>query len=341
MSNKKKLKIAFAGFRHGHILSLYALAQAREDLEVVAACEEHAETRAQLQKSGSAEITHTDLDTLLAVDADIIAIGDYFARRGSVAVRALEAGHHVIVDKPLCTQMEALDQIAALTQQKKLKVGCMLTMRDSPQINGVRALIRAGRIGEIHAISFGGQHPLMLGSRPSWYFAEGKHGGTITDIAIHAIDALPWITGLQFKTINAARCWNAFAPDFPHFEDAAQMMLEMDNGCGVLGDVSYFAPDTAGYNMPYYWRTTYWGRDGVIETSTTAKEINILGKDDKEVQTVALPAAIKGGYLQAFLDDIAGKTPQNGLDTAAVLASARAVIRVQQAADKSQREVAF
>lgn len=92
MSSTKKLKIAFAGFRHGHILSLYALAQAREDLEVVAACEEHAETRVQLQKSGSAEITHTDLDSFLAVDADIVAVGDYFAQRGLVAVRALEAG---------------------------------------------------------------------------------------------------------------------------------------------------------------------------------------------------------------------------------------------------------
>ncbi len=337
----QKLKLAFAGFRHGHILSLYDLAQERDDLEVVAACEEHEETRAQLQKSGKAHITHTDIDALLAVDSDIIAIGDYFARRGPLAIRALEAGRHVIVDKPLCTQMAALDKISTLAQQKNLKVGCMLTMRDSPQINGVRQLIQAGCIGEIHAISFGGQHPLMLGSRPAWYFEEGKHGGTITDIAIHAIDALPWITGLQFKTINAARCWNAFAPDFPHFEDAAQMMLAMDNGCGVLGDVSYFAPDTAGYNMPYYWRMTYWGRDGVIETSTTAKAIHVLGKDDKEVQMMPLPAAIRGGYLQAFLDDIAGEKVKNGLDTAAVLASARAVIRLQEAADKGEREVAF
>ncbi|MFT5089755.1 MAG: putative dehydrogenase [Candidatus Latescibacterota bacterium] len=341
MTNTKKLKIAFAGFRHGHILSLYDLAQEREDLEVVAACEEHEETRTQLQKSGKTTITHTDIDALLAVDCDIIAVGDYFARRGPLAVQALESGRHVIVDKPLCTQMEVLDNISTLSQQKDLKVGCMLTMRDSPQINGVRELIQAGRIGEIHAISFGGQHPLMLGSRPSWYFEEGKHGGTITDIAIHAIDSLPWITGLQFKTINAARCWNAFAPDFPHFEDAAQMMLTMENGCGVLGDVSYFAPDTAGYSMPYYWRVTYWGRDGVIETSTTAKEIHVLGKDDKEVQKVALPAAIKGGYLQAFLDDIAGEVASNGLDTAAVLASARTVIRIQEAADRGEREVAF
>ena len=92
--------------------------------------------------------------------------------------------------------------------------------------------------------------------------------------------------------------------------------------------------------MPYYWRTTFWGRDGVIETATTSKEIHLLGKDDDEVQILPLAPAQKGGHLRAFLADIAGETPHNGLDTAAVLRSARQVIRIQQAADGGEREVA-
>ena len=119
------------------------------------------------------------------------------------------------------------------------------------------------------------------------------------------------------------------------------MMLEMDNGCGVLGDVSYFAPDRAGYAMPYYWRTTFWGRDGVIETSTTAKDIQVLGREDATVQIEPLPPAQRGGYLRSFLDDIAGEVPANGLDTAAVMRSTRNVIRIQEAADRGEREVGF
>lgn len=336
------LKIAFAGFRHGHIFSLYDLARASDELEIVAACEGHDETRAEIQKKGTAEITHDRVDKMLdEVDCDIVATGTYFARRGPVLIKALERGKHVIGDKPLCTAMDDLDRIAALAQEQDLKVGCMLGMRDSGQFSGARDLIQSGRIGAIHAIAFGGQHPLLLGARPDWYFEQGKHGGTITDIGIHAIDVLPWITGLQWAKINAARCWNAFAPESPHFEDAGQMMLEMDNGCGVLGDVSYFAPDKAGYSMPYYWRTTFWGRDGVIETSSTSSDIQLLGKGDEAVQTEPLPQSQKGGYLRAFLDDIAGKAPANGLDTAAVLHSTRQVIRIQQAADRNEREIEF
>lgn len=336
-----RLKITFAGFRHGHITSLYDLAQEREDLEVVAACEEDRATREQLEKTGQVDITHACLDSVLDVESDIIAVGEYFAKRGEVAIRALQSGRHVIVDKPLCTQLEAVEQMAALSAEHSLKVGCMLTMRDAPQTLGARQLIGEGQIGEIHAISFGGQHPLLPDSRPAWYFEEGKHGGTITDIGIHAIDALPWVTGLDFEMINAARCWNAFASSTPHFEDAGQMMLTMNNGCGVLGDVSYFAPDRAGYKMPHYWRITYWGREGLLETSTTTPTMHLLGRDDEQPQTLALPPARKGGYLQAFIDDINGKTPNNGLDTAAVLHSARQVIRIQQAADGSERDAAL
>ena len=335
-------KIAFAGFRHGHIFDLYALARASSALEVVAACEEHAETRAEIHAKGTAAITHDRIEQMLdEVDCDIVATGTYFAGRGPVLIEALTSGKHVISDKPLCTRMADLDRIETLARKKNLKVGCMLTMRDAAPVIGARNLIQAGRIGEVHAIAFGGQHPLLLGSRPGWYFEQGKHGGTITDIGIHAIDALPWVTGREWAKINAARCWRAFAPEGLHLEDAGQMMLEMDNGCGVLGDVSYFAPDRAGYTMPYYWRTTFWGRDGVIETSTTAKDIQVLGREDATVRVEPLPPAQRGGYLRSFLDDIAGEVPANGLDTAAVLRSTRNVLRIQEAADRGEREVGF
>ena len=96
-----RLKIAFAGFRHDHIRSLYDLAREREDLEIVAACEEDGATRVRLEQSGKVDVTHTCLDSMLDVESNIIAVGEYFTKRGEVAIRALQSGRHVIVDKPL------------------------------------------------------------------------------------------------------------------------------------------------------------------------------------------------------------------------------------------------
>lgn len=328
------IKLAFVGFRHAHIFDLYRRAQAMPEIEVVAACEEDESTRAALAREGMVTITHSEYGQMLADAAcDAVAVGDYYACRGKQVLDALSAGKHVLSDKPLCTRLDELDQIEALATQQGLRVVCMLDMRDGAPAITARAMIRGGTIGEVHAISFGGQHPLLLGTRPDWYFEPGKHGGTINDIGVHALDALPWITGLEWDTIHAARCWNAFAPQYPHFEGAGQLMLTMENGAGVLGDVSYMMPDSSGYTLPFYWRMTFWGRKGVLELSSTQGDIVLALDGESSVRHEPLFDGDPGGYLRAFLHDIAGATGQDELCTADSLRVTRTALLVQRAAD--------
>jgi len=334
------LRFAFIGFRHGHIKSLYNLVKSTDGLELAAACEEDAAARAELKAAGDVEITHSDYERMLdEVPCDVVATGDYFAIRGHREIRALAAGKHVISDKPLCTSLEDLNEIERLSREKRLKVSCMLTQRGLGCTIGARERILGDEIGPIHAIAFGGQHPLMLGSRAAWYFEPGKHGGTITDIAIHAVDMIPWMTGLEFATVNAARCWNAFAPEYPHFKDGAQMMLTMNNGCGVIGDVSYFMPNSAGYSLPYYWRTTFWGRKGVLEIAHKASGIHVVVDGDKELNSRPLPAGRSGSYLHSFVRDIQGNLEEGDLDTQTVLKASRTVLTIQKAADENLHDI--
>jgi predicted dehydrogenase len=333
-------RMAFAGFRHGHILGLYDLASKAHDVRVAAACEEDEAARRSLAEGGRVKITHESIEQMLAtVDCDAVAIGDYYGRRGGIAIAALERGLHVIADKPLCTSLAEQGRIEELARGRGLKVGCMLDMRDAGAFIGARDLLRRGRIGAVQAIVFGGQHPLLPGARPGWYFEPGKHGGTINDIGIHAFDFIPWATGLRFTRVTAARCWNAFLPDCPHFRDGAQVMLCMENGCGVLGDVSYFAPDSMGYTSPFYWRMTFWGRTGVLEASSAAPQIALALNGEKQVIYVDPPAGNPGGYLAAFLDDVAGRPQPDGPSTETVLRASRVALTVQVAGDEGLRDV--
>ncbi|MBN1580703.1 MAG: Gfo/Idh/MocA family oxidoreductase [Anaerolineae bacterium] len=334
------IRLAFAGFRHGHIFDLYRRASESDEIEVVAACEGDPVTREQMAAQGMVDITHNRFEAMLEETAcDAVAVGDVYARRGSLIVQALSRGKHVIGDKPLCTSLDELDEIERVSAAQDLKVGCMLDMRDSAPFITVRKLVQRGAIGEVHAVSFGGQHPLLLGKRAAWYFEPDQHGGTINDIAIHAIDAIPWITGLRFKTVNAARCWNAFAPEFPHFQGAGQMMLTMDNGCGVLGDASYMAPDSSGYALPFYWRTTFWGRLGVIETAYAARQVTIALNGENGMRHEPLSEGNPGGYLQSFINDINGNLSENELCTDHVLRAARIALTIQKAADMHTYDV--
>jgi len=334
------IRIAFVGFRHGHIFSLYDLVKETPGVELAGACEEDAATRRELARSQKAAITHDRFDEMLdRAPCDAVAIGDYYVRRGSLAIRALERGKHIICDKPLATTVEEVEAIERLAKLKGLKVGLMLDLRDLAPFIGLRNLVRGGALGEIHAVSFGGQHPLMLGSRPAWYFEPGKHGGTINDIGIHAFDCIPWITGLEFKTVQAARAWNAFAKDFPHFKDSAQMMLTMNNGCGVLGDVSYHLPEGIGYGAPVYWRTTIFGRGGYAEVCAHSKEITLAVAGEKELRFEPLPPAAPGKYFQSFLRDLRGEAQGDDLCTRSVLRASRLAVEVQRAADSGSYNV--
>ena len=336
------IRMAFAGFRHGHIFDLYRRARELPEIEVVAACEEDAATRAKLAQEGAVTISHSNLDRMLAeVACDAVAVGDYYAKRGQLALEALEHGKHVLSDKPLCTSLDELDEIERLSAEKGLCVDVMLDMRDVAPFITAREIVQEGTIGEVHAVSFGGQHPLLLGTRPEWYFEPGKHGGTINDIAIHALDAIPWITGLQFVTVNAARCWNAFATEVPHFEGAGQMMLTLENGAGVLGDVSYVMPDSSGYVLPLYWRMTFWGRKGVLEVSYNALHASLALNGEEGLRQVPLSEANRGGYLRSFLRDVEGALIGDELCTAQSLRAARLALTIQKAADAGEREVSL
>lgn len=334
-------KIAIMGFRHGHINSLVDLIKQRGDTELVAACEEDRETRERIIESGVCETVFDSYERMLdTVECDAIGIGDYYARRGSIAIEALRRGKHIVSDKPLCNRLHELDEIESLARREKLSVGCQLDMRSSGTFRTVRRLIREGTIGEVHAVSFNGQHPLMYGTRANWYFEEGKHGGTINDIAIHAIDYIPWMTGQRFLCINAARNWNARLKEVPHFRDAAQMMMTLENGAGVLGDVSYLTPDSFGYSLPQYWLTMVWGADGLVQASYGGG-VTLYKNGDKEPRVIEPDADMPGNYLEAFLQEVRGETQGLELTSAEVLQSSRVALRVQQVADEGLTNVSL
>jgi predicted dehydrogenase len=334
-----KLKIAVIGFKHGHIYDIISKARKNPLTEIVAASEDDEETRSFVEKKGI-KITYTDFIKMLdSIDCDIVAVGDAYGKRGEIIIEALKRNKHVISDKPICTRISEIEQIAKIVFEKKLKIGCQLTLRDLPQFIGLRNLIKSGYLGEIFSIIFTGHHPLMLEERPLWYFEPDMHGGTINDIGIHAIDYILWATEMEFIKINAARSWNAFAKKYPFFMDGGQMMLTMENGCGVLGDVSYFAPDSHGYSLPFYWRFTVYGTDGIAETSATSKNIIVAKAGKKEVSLLDLPKGNDGGYFNAFINDIFNRRDPEQLNTIDVIKASFITLLVQQAGDKNYREV--
>jgi len=326
-------KIAFAGFRHEHIYGAYKRACSDPDIRVAAVYEADENAKRKAAKDIGAVFTHDDYKDILAQkDIDIVAIGDYYGIRGQMAIAALKAGKHVYLDKPICTSLAELDEIEKISGRKNLKVGEMLDLRFNAVINEARRIITSGKLGSIHAVFFSGQHRLMYGTRPAWYFEEGKHGGTINDIAIHGVDAVDYMTGLSLKRVVSARCWNAFAREAPLFKDCAQFMAELSNGAGLMGDVSYSAPNSLGSSLPSYWRFTIWGDKGIVEFNLGSKEILMALDGNSQIEFIKVPDIRTGDSLGTFIDEVNGK--EVIIDTASVIKSSRNTLLIQEAADR-------
>ena len=329
------IRFAFAGLRHGHIFSLVDEVDKHPETTIVAAAEADAATRADVKQKDAIRITHTDPYQMMEeVECDVVAIGDVYGWRGPLAIRALELGHHVIVDKPPCTRLTEWEHIADLSAMRGLEVGCQLAMRTDKQLSMARRLIADGAIGEVQTVSFLGQHPLMWGSRASWYFQTGLHGGTINDLAIHGYDIVEWISGRRLVEVVAAQTWNAKTVGCPFFQTGAQAMHKLDNQGGVLSDVSYFSPDRCGYQVPAYWRFTIHGTAGMIERQKDSDGLFVATDDNKSPQIVACDQPVHG-YFEDFLACIEERTPPGGLDTNTVLRASQLALLTQRAADEN------
>ncbi len=336
------MRLAFMGFRHGHIMGLYNSASDHPRVKIVAACEEHPETIQSVRSAGKVQLTHENYEKMLAeVECDAIAVGDYFAKRGPVIIRALESGKHAISDKPICTTLDDLSRIEKLAKEKKRAVGCLLDLRESGALRTMRRLIHEGAIGEVQTVLVTAQHPLNLSIRPKWYFEEGKHGGTINDIAIHAIDLIPWMTARKLAEVTAARAWNSRVPEHPKFQEAAQFYLRFDNNGAFFGDVSYLSPDGLAYSAPQYWRITVHGTGGVIEGKLGGKSVALAQSADKAPREIPADPDVYQGCLNAFLNEVDGKPAQGELTTADVIRASRHSLLAQQSADVNRPHISL
>lgn len=328
------MNAAFVGFRHGHVQELWKMAQASKDICVLGGWEENAQARQAAQAWG-VEFAYDRLEDLLQdTRVDMVILGDCYGKRGAQAIAALKAGKHVLADKPLCTRMEELEEIRRLSEEKKLCVGCMLPLRYAGYAKTVRQIIDSGEWGRVRCGLYTGQHPLMYGSRPDWYFEKGMHGGTITDIAVHGVDLIRYLTGQEMERVEFARTWNAFAKAEPHFRDCGQFAYRLADGAGIMGDVSYASPDSFGYGLDNYWKFQLWLDGGKIEFGENLKEIRLYRNGETECRYLPVETA-QEDCLADMVREMRGEETHTQ-NTRDVLAAMETVLRIQEAAGEDE-----
>jgi predicted dehydrogenase len=145
-------------------------------------------------------IARDDIDVV-----DIVTPGDTHAE---IAIAALEAGKHVLCEKPLANtvaEAEAMNRAAIAAAERGARSMVGFTYRRVPAATFARDLVAAGRIGEIRQVRAEYlQDWLMDAEAPLTWRLKKEHAGSgaLGDIGAHAVDLTEFITGQPVTSVS-------------------------------------------------------------------------------------------------------------------------------------------
>ncbi len=142
-------------------------------------------------------------------DIDLIDICTPGNTHADIAIAALEAGKHVLCEKPLANSVEEAEKmtlVARAAAERGVFSMCGFSYRRTPALALAKRMVDDGRLGEIrHVRAQYLQDWLSDADAPlTWRLDKSKSGsGSLGDIGAHSIDAAQWITGLNITGVSA------------------------------------------------------------------------------------------------------------------------------------------
>lgn len=244
--------IGCGGIANGkHLPSLEKISEA----SLVAFCDidkAKAQLAAETYGSDYSKVYEDYRDLLADKTIDIVHICTPNNTHKSITVDALDAGKHVMCEKPMVkTTDEAREMInAAKRNKKKLTIGYQNRFRGDSQY--LRKVTQRGDLGEIY---FSKAHAIRRRAVPTWgvFLDEEKQGGgPLIDIGTHALDLTLWmmdnyepesVMGSTFHKLgqqeNAANAWGSWDPKQFNVEDSAFGFIKMKNGATIILESSW------------------------------------------------------------------------------------------------------
>jgi predicted dehydrogenase len=159
------------------------------------------------------------------------------------AVRAaLNAGAHVLVEKPLCLTLSEFDELAALAAKHRRILMCVHNWKYAPAYAVARNAIEAGRLGEIRFVSIDRMRIEPAGAGGSgakWRASAKSGGGILIDHGWHVFYLMHWLLGGDAPTDVSARLESPASGDA---EDVADLRVGFSSGCIARAHLSWRAP---------------------------------------------------------------------------------------------------
>jgi len=324
------IRVGVAGCQHPHVEYIYTEVASRRNVTIEAVAEPDQVTRAAAARRFGvpAYADHRELLDRHRLDV-VVAAGD-FAGRGRIVADSLQAGAHVLADKPLCTTAGDLGDVEASWLAGDRELSLLLEKRCWPPTLALLNLINADVLGEITLFAASAPHRLMRAARPPWFFDPVSYGGILNDLAVHDLDLLLWLTGTTGGVITG---WtgNRTMPEHPGFDDHGLAVFRGTDGLLGTFEVHWLSPEAAPYHGDYRLRVT--GTQGTAELTWKDGHI-VVATHLRPPYQPPLPAPIRPAC--GFFDAVCDGRSQMITGSDAIAATRLALAAQASAADAGQ-----
>lgn len=256
--------------------------------------------------------SYTDYRPLLdREDIDAVSICVPSGLHARVALDALDAGKHVLVEKPIALDLADADAMIARARATGRSLGVVLQNRYNHPMRRLRTLIDNGGLGRVHLGA-----ATVRWYRPQSYYEDGWHGtramdgGALMNQSIHHIDALQWFMG----DVAAVTAYTTTRAHKMESEDVGVAILKFANGAlasvegstvtwpeNLEGSVALFADKgSVKIGGTALNRIVLWKVDGELEqeaeilTSQVVDPPSVYGYSHREVLQDFTDALLEG-----------------------------------------------
>ena len=304
MANSKvRVGIVGAGIGQNHIKGFKQV----EEAEIVGLCDlntERAKTVAEAQGLNNLQIFSDYREMLQVVDAVSLGVPNTLHR--DVAVACMDAGKHVLCEKPLAMNVEEAQDIAdaAARNDVKCMVGQVMRFRADSQFLKHRVL--DGDLGRVYYARSGMLRKRGIPGYGGWFTTKAQSGGgPLIDIGVHMLDLAWWLCGCpQPLTVSGSTFaefgprglglggwmndqWKGRKPEGTFdVEDLAMGLIRFEGGLTINLEVSWALHNRAQTT----WCQVY-GADGGAEWGNDVAVFS----DKGDIPTINSPQDMKSG----------------------------------------------
>lgn len=202
-----------------------------EKCELVAVCDVVKERVDEVISEHPQVTGYTDFDELIKDErVDIISICLPSGMHAEYAIRAMEAGKHVLIEKPMDITSDKIMLIEQARKRTGVKVGGIYQNRNNAVMKPLKDAIDSGRLGKVFLGTFA----------VKWYreqgYYEGLHswhgtwaldgGGSLINQAIHTLDIMQWLMG---KPVSVSSRMSVYDHNI-ETEDMTASVITFENG---------------------------------------------------------------------------------------------------------------